>query len=534
VCRRPRSACGGVAAPEPVPHHRVRWSAVAAALACAAVSATAQAERWTSNASVSATETYNHYSGPNQPGDGFVTSLNGTLGFDGEGARFKIRGTLSATEVLYAGQGESNTFAPGAAVTATAEAIEKFFFVDATANVTQTYASAFGPQPANLTTPTANRYTAETYSVSPYIKGVLGSRVAYLVRDDNIWTSSQTYGDSTVKPPATYANNLDAELTSATGGPNGWSVQYTRQYYDTGSDTGNYTLQLVRGIDSYRIDPQLDVSARVGYEKDSFPAESAIGNTTEGSFYGAGAHWRPTERTDINGFWEHHYYGSSYSWTVSHRLPNVALSGIFTRGLASFPQLALLIPAGVPVAQFLDAAFTTRIPDPAQRAQAVQQFLAQSGLPPTLISPLNVYSPTVTLQTTAVFTAVWIGVRNSVAFTIYRSESESVVAQSALPEPLQFGANNIQVGAGVSYSHRVSGLTSFVASANYSTTKPNGGPDAVNNVRTNNYNAAASLTTQFTPKTSGSVGVTYFIFDTENTSGRPSTLSLFATISHTF
>jgi len=53
-------------------------------------------------------------------------------------------------------------------------------------------------------------------------------------------------------------------------------------------------------------------------------------------------------------------------------------------------------------------------------------------------------------------------------------------------------------------------------------------------VRTHNYNASAGLNTQFTPKTSGSVGVSYFIFDTASTSGRPSTLSLYAFISHTF
>jgi len=30
------------------------------------------------------------------------------------------------------------------------------------------------------------------------------------------------------------------------------------------------------------------------------------------------------------------------------------------------------------------------------------------------------------------------------------------------------------------------------------------------------------------------VGITYFTFDTANTSGRQSTLSLYATVSHTF
>ena len=82
----------------------------------------------------------------------------------------------------------------------------------------------------------------------------------------------------------------------------------------------------------------------------------------------------------MGGFWEHRFFGSSYSAQVSHRLPNAALSANFSRGLNSYPQLALAIPAGATVAQFLDAAFTTRIPDPAERALAVEQFLARTGI----------------------------------------------------------------------------------------------------------------------------------------------------------
>jgi len=535
VCRSLRSGYARVAIPGTSARWPARWTALVAVIACLGGAGSALAERWTASAGASATETYNHYWGTNAPSDGTSTAVSGNVSFDGEGARIKLRGTLSATEIFYTGQGQgSGSFAPGANVFGHVEAIEHFFFVDATANVTQTYASPFGPQPAGLAIPTANRYTSETYTVSPYIQGVLGSTVAYHVRDDNIWTTSQNYGDTSVKPPSTYWNNLDAELNSVTGGPSGWTVQYTRQYYDSGSGSGNYILQLARAIDYYQIDPQLQVSARFGYEHDKFPAESAIGNSTQGTFYGAGAHWRPTERTDVDGWWENHYYGSSYSWTISHRLPNVALSANFTRGLSSYPQLALLVPAGVPVAQFLDAAFTTRIPDPAQRAAAVAQFMAQSGLPPNLISPLNVYATTVTLQNSASATAVWIGKLNSVSFTIYRLESESVVNQTALPEPFVFGANSVQVGGAVNYNHRLTTLTSFNAGLSYATAKPNSEESAAVNPRSHNYNASASLNTQFTPKTSGSIGVNYFLFDTEGTSGRTSSASLFATISHTF
>jgi uncharacterized protein (PEP-CTERM system associated) len=275
------------------------------------------------------------------------------------------------------------------------------------------------------------------------------------------------------------------------------------------------------------------VSGRGGYERDRFAVAPAI----EGAIYGGGLTWKPTERTLVDGYWEHRFFGSSYAFQATHRLPNIALSANFSRGLTSYPQLAVLIPAGVNVAQFLDAAFTTRIPDPAERAQAVAQFLAQSGLPPTLVTPVNFYSRTLTLQEIESLSAVWVGALNTVAFTVFRTDSEAVSGQgTTLPAQLQFVSNNTQTGAGVSYSHRLSGLTNLIASLTYSTTTPNNNTDTtVANVRTHNFNTFVAVNTRFSPKTSGSVGVSYFVFDTAGSSGgNPSTLSVYATISHTF
>jgi uncharacterized protein (PEP-CTERM system associated) len=308
-------------------------------------------------------------------------------------------------------------------------------------------------------------------------------------------------------------------------------------------DTGTYVTQIGRAILSYAVDPQLTLSLRGGYQTTAFPTLTANdgslfpSSNSDGPIYGAGINWRPSERTSLNGFWEHQFFGSSYNWQVNHRLPNVALSASFTRGLSSYPQLALAIPAGVTVAQFLDAAFTTRIPDPAQRAAAVALFLAQTGLPPTLASPLNFYSQSITLQQTANFSAVWVGVLNAVGISLFSLQSEAISGSgTALPPAFQFGVNNTQTGAGINYSRRLSAFTNFVASATYSTTKPNSNQNSLANVRTNNFNALASVSTQFSPKTSGSVGVTWFTFETPGVSnfGTQSTASLYASITHTF
>ncbi len=306
------------------------------------------------------------------------------------------------TLMLYAKETENNSFtiAPTGGLAGTFEAIEKFFFIDASANYSTQFISPFGPQPGSIVTATDNRYVSQTYSVSPYIKGVLGStNISYQVRDDNTWTLSSPFGDSTNQVPNTYANNLTATLTSP-GYPSGWLVEYNRYMYDNGvadggrvENNGRYTLQIARAILSHQFDPQLVLSARIGYEDNQFLVTSSAG-----LIYGAGFQWNPSPRTQSGGFWEHRFFGSSYDLQISHRLPNSAIRANFSRGLSSYPQLALAIPAGTTVTQFLDAAFTTRIPDPTERAAAIEQFLAKTGLPPTLAAPVNVYGTTITLQ----------------------------------------------------------------------------------------------------------------------------------------
>jgi uncharacterized protein (PEP-CTERM system associated) len=197
---------------------------------------------------------------------------------------------------------------------------------DANALVTQSF-SRFGPQPANLTTPTNNRYTTQGYGVSPYVQGVIGSNISYSLRDDNTWSRSSNYGDSAATVPATYSNYLSGQLSSVIGNGGGWTLQYTRQTYDNGVDTGSYVIQVGRAILSFVVDPQLTLSARAGYESDHFPALTGSNGSllpssdNTGTIYGAGMNWRPGERTSLNGYWEHQFFGSSYNWqlTIGYR-----------------------------------------------------------------------------------------------------------------------------------------------------------------------------------------------------------------------
>ena len=519
----------------------VHW---VAAVAAASIASPALAE-WRFVPSAAVTETYTsnaNYAGQGAEQSDWVTTLSGGLQIDEVGPRARLNGSITLSELYYARHTQANSFAPNVNLTGNIEAIDKFLFVDAQAVVSQNYYSAFGAQPGSLVNGTANRYTSQTYSVSPYVQGRFGgSTVAYQLRDDNIWTITSQYGDTallTVPNTSTYFNHLHGSI-DAPPVPFGGSLVYDGMHYrPTGDNTSAsglenaYTLQHVNAILPYQVDPTLQVSLRGGYENDRFPLSSSKGPT-----YGTGVEWNPSERTHVGGFWEHRFFGSSYSAQISHRLPSTSFNASYSRGLNTYPQNALTIPAGANVVNFVDAAFATRIPDPAERALAVQQFMARTGLLATTSTPVNILSPSVLLQDSGTVGIVLIGARNSLAFNVFYLKSNAISGTgSVLPDAFQFGQNTVQTGGGVSFSHQLTALTSLNASATYSTTTSNSAQGALADQRSANTYLNLGLGTRLGPKTNASAGVNYSRFvptDVVN-ANTSSSLNVFATFSHAF
>ncbi len=206
-------------------------------LAGLAGAAGVEAQNWRFGASAGVTETYTNnvfYAPQGQAAGDWVTSLTGAITVRGEGARVKLNGSVAATLNIYAKETGENSIAPNVNLAGSVEAIEKFFFVDASANVSTQFLSPFGPQPGSIVNATDNRYISQTYSISPYIKGVFGAtNVSYQVRNTSVWTLSSPFGSSTSQTPSTFSNNLNASLTSANY-PMGWIVEYNRYTYDSG------------------------------------------------------------------------------------------------------------------------------------------------------------------------------------------------------------------------------------------------------------------------------------------------------------
>jgi len=505
--------------------------AAAQGYAGAPVSTPAGPAGWRVTPSVGVRETYTsnaNLAPSGQAQSSFVTSATAAVGVSGGGARAQLNGSAAVQGVLYAGDysanNSNNSFFVQANLLGSVEAIEKFFFVEGAVNVSQQYLNPFGAQPASNVGVTNNRYTAAGFRVSPYIKGVFAGGATYLLRYDAIWSNlgnNQNLPGATSSYAQRWSGRIDSPIRTF-----GWSLDAAANNTKFSNQSTAVTNEIVRGYLNYRPDPQLLLYGIGGYEWNNY-------YVTQSSdiVYGVGGEWRPTERTNVKGNWQHRFFGSEYLAAVTHRNPYSAFDVNASQNISTYPQQLFAAPAGGNVAALVNAAFTTRIPDPVQRAEAVQAFLQTSGLPATLQSPLNYYVQQVFLyeQQSATFTL--LGVRNSTAFTLYNRKQEVISGGTGAALPAPFGAinNNTQRGGALSFSHRLTPVTDLNASATrFSTiaTAPFTGESTTNAF-------LLSANRRLSPQTDGFTGVTYTDFNSD-VSNDYNAFTVFVGLGHRF
>jgi uncharacterized protein (PEP-CTERM system associated) len=477
-------------------------SAVALGYAGGLVATPATAENWLITPSVSVTETYTtnaNLAPSGQAQSSFVTSAAASVAVAGNGARVQLNGFATLQGLVYVGDFQQEQLYPQANLIGNVEAVEKFFYIEGAVNVSQQYLSAFGPQTTGNIGVTDNRYTTAGFRLSPYIKGVLPGEITYLLRNDNIWSNlgnNQSLPGATASYVTSWTGRVESPIRTF-----GWTIEGITTS-TTFTDESSLTNDIVRGYLNYRPDPQVLLYAIAGYEwNDYFLTES------NNAVYGVGGEWKPTDRTNIRGNVQNRFFGTEYLAAVTHRNPFSAFDVNASRNITSYPQQLFAAPDGGGVAALVDASFVTRIPDPVARAQAVQAFLAASGLSTSLQTPVNFYTQQVILydQQSATFTL--LGVRNSTAFTLYNRKSEAISGGSgvALPTLLSGQNNNTQRGGAITFSHRLTPLTNL--SATYTRYQTTSTPPLVG--RTTGDTVLVGVDTRLGPNTNGFTGMTY-------------------------
>jgi uncharacterized protein (PEP-CTERM system associated) len=396
----------------------------------------------------------------------WVTQLTPGFNVALVGAHSSLTGSVSVPILLYARTGgENNKVEPQVSLLGNAELIEHLLYVDGLIAVNQQYLTPFGQRSGSLANSTDNRYTAQEYRLSPYVRGSAGSDYSYELRDNNIWSN----GNNTVVN-GSYTNEL-VGFFRRDPRPLGWAVEIDRTSTKF-QDQSRQLQELARLRGLYQADPQMLLSASAGYEYNDLLIE-----TKEDVIYGVGVRWRPSERTNLDASWEHRYFGSSYNVVFDHRTPLSVWSLVASRNVTSYPQQLGALPGGIDVAAALNQLFLSRVTDPVARQNIVSQLIQDRGLPPFLSDPVTIYTQQLQLQETLIGTIGLLGARNSVFGSIYRQRVEPVSGSgNVLPPELESLQNNTQVGGNLVWTHSLTPQVALSGSIDGSRTTDNAGP----------------------------------------------------------
>jgi uncharacterized protein (PEP-CTERM system associated) len=127
-----------------------------------------------------------------------------------------------------------------------------------------------------------------------------------------------------------------------------------------------------------------------------------------------------------------------------------------------------LLPAAVDTAAMLDSLFAAEFPDPTLRRQAVQAYMAATGLPPTLLDSINYLSNRYIRVRRLQGTAILRGARSNLAFTVFRDQRNALSTQQSdstllLGQLSTLNDDTRQRGASANFDYRLSTRSSAYA-----------------------------------------------------------------------
>jgi len=418
-----------------------------------------------------------------------ITEIAPGILINGESARLKGRLDYQLHEMVYAQNSQRNQTQQSLNSFGTLEAIEKWLFVDASGMISQQSISAFGSQSASNTSVNSNRTETSSFQVSPYVRGKVGSFADYDLRYRRAMTRSKSDLASDVDTDGLTANvrgvlsqlNLD------------WSLEGSSQRVDYSRGRTSEEDRL-RGVLSYRFDPQFSVSINGGTESNDYASLTKERKTNSGF----GFEWAPTERTRLAVSKESRFFGEGHSLSFSHRTPLMAITYSDSRDISVLPNQFTSI-TGTNY-DLLFSQLTSQIPDPVARDQQVNNLLQKIGLPRDAIGTAGFLASQVSVQRLRMLSLALNGVRNVVTFIATQSESQSLGVATSLVDDFALSPTIKQRGYNVNWSYLISPLSSVNAVASQQ--------DSISQTAANLDSRQKTLTFNFMTKLGGKTTLT--------------------------
>ena len=338
-----------------------------------------------------------------------------------------------------------------------ANVIDDLLYVDASGAIAQQGISPFGQLITDNNYASANRAEVKSWRVSPYLVHRFGSRANAELRyaHDEVDAGRSGLGNTT-------GDSLSLRLTSGVAFRTfGWGLVLSEQKVSD-SVAGDSNIKNANLNLRYRVARTVNLLGGVGYDEYDY---NSLGGVTGGKAWNVGASWTPSLRTSVQATLGRRFYGPSRSLTALHRSRHTVWSINYDDSVVS-TRSNFLLPATIDTATLLDRLFMPTFADPIERARAVQDYIRNTGLPPSLADNINFFSNRYSLQKQLRASAAFKQGRTGAVFGLYKVRREALsVSESDSPilgnNSTSFNDNVDQVGLNASLNYRLTGRTSL-------------------------------------------------------------------------
>lgn len=347
-----------------------------------------------------------------------------------QGGRLRLDMTVGLVSRTYARGTQENRVAPDINVQLAANVVQGWFDIEATARASSGTVDPFAGGGTggggDLPGQPVRQYRT---TLAPVLRRELTPEWELQARSGHAWQRNDGETATAIERETTHYEDTTVQVQRRPL-PVGFHAELRRQRQHHPSALRDETVLAIdsmRAGASYRITPQFTAGLSIGREHSQY----LLTDETD-TLVGVSADWTPTDRSSVRGTVEKRFFGHAYEVTASHRSPYLVLSGAFSRQPGLSPASRGTFGSGSNVASLLDSLLTTRIPNPLERATAVNRLMTERGLPSTLGQATDFVDQTPQLVRNATVSAVLLGVRHSVALSLFSRSARELHREGEL------------------------------------------------------------------------------------------------------
>lgn len=354
----------------------------------------------------------------------------------------------SLTGTAFAKQSDLNDTAHQLRAAGSGELVRDFAYIEASANVGRVAATLQQGQSADVTRTGTSGPQVRTFSLSPNVRGALGSLAKYEGRVT--WTDARSNGSSSFN-----TQDRRASLRLSGGGAAwGWFSEGSAQETDGALNVDNevrladvgLTMAPSRGL-------KFDVFA--GKEWNDFAGRGIESAGT----WGTRLSWLPTETTSLTANYRNRLLGSEHLLSASHRTTTMVwtLSDSRATNVSSSKGLSTTTLYDVYSQQFAG-----QEADAVRRDALVRDYLRTVGLDPSTPVVGGFLGAGVTSDRSQAASVAWVGPRSTAALRYVQTRSQLLRTRAvAVNDDFSLASVVRQRGVVVDMSHRLTPVASF-------------------------------------------------------------------------